>query len=117
MSGRYLLSPLVLVSAGLCALTGPPVRADAVDAAEVKQDLAPLLQPLLERHKVPALAAAVVRADGPVRVGAVGVRQAGRPEKVTADDRFHLGSCTKAMTATLCARLVEQGKLSWTATL
>jgi CubicO group peptidase (beta-lactamase class C family) len=92
-------------------------RPAAADAPEVRADLAPLLQPVLDRCKVPALAAAVVRADGPVRVGAVGVRQAGRKEKVTADDRFHIGSCTKAMTATLCARLVEQGKLSWATTL
>src|SRR4029079_19319436 len=32
-------------------------------------------------------------------------------------DRFHLGSCTKAMTATLVAMLVEEGKLNWTTTL
>jgi CubicO group peptidase (beta-lactamase class C family) len=29
------------------------------------------------------------------------------------DDEFELGSCTKAMTATLAAMLVEQGKLRW----
>jgi len=37
-----------------------------------------------------------------------------KPEKVAADDRWHLGSCTKAMTATLCAMLVEEGKLRLT---
>src|SRR5207244_9735123 len=30
---------------------------------------------------------------------------------------FHLGSCTKAMTATLVAMLVEEGKLNWITTL
>jgi CubicO group peptidase (beta-lactamase class C family) len=49
--------------------------------------------------------------------GAVGSRRAGRGEAVTPDDLWHLGSCTKAMTATLAARLVEQGKLKWTTTL
>src|SRR5262249_20455813 len=29
-------------------------------------------------------------------------------------DRFHLGSCTKSMTATMIATLVEEGKLGWT---
>ncbi|NUP97978.1 MAG: beta-lactamase family protein, partial [Planctomycetaceae bacterium] len=32
---------------------------------------------------------------------------------VGANDLWHLGSCTKAMTATLAARLVEQGKIRW----
>src|SRR5208282_3291668 len=40
-----------------------------------------------------------------------------RAERITLDDRFHLGSCTKAMTATLVAMLVEEGKLNWTTTL
>ncbi|HKQ40506.1 MAG TPA: serine hydrolase domain-containing protein, partial [Verrucomicrobiae bacterium] len=49
--------------------------------------------------------------------GVAGVRKKGSPERVTLDDRFHLGSCTKAMTATLVAMLVEEGKLNWTTTL
>ncbi len=32
-------------------------------------------------------------------------------------DRFHLGSDTKAMTATLAGMLVDEGKLSWTSTV
>lgn len=32
-------------------------------------------------------------------------------------DRFHLGSCTKAMTATMIASVVDSGKLSWESTL
>jgi CubicO group peptidase (beta-lactamase class C family) len=36
---------------------------------------------------------------------------------VTANDRFHLGSDTKAMTALLAAMFVEQGKLRWDATV
>src|SRR6185503_6954871 len=40
----------------------------------------------------------------------------GKPDKVAVDDKWHLGSCTKAMTATVCAMLVEDGKLSFDAT-
>jgi len=50
-------------------------------------------------------------------VGAVGVRKYGTDSPVTVNDQFHLGSDTKAMTATLLATLVEEGKLSWTTTL
>jgi CubicO group peptidase (beta-lactamase class C family) len=36
---------------------------------------------------------------------------------VTGGDRWHIGSCTKAMTATLIAALVEDGTLSWDTTI
>ena len=37
--------------------------------------------------------------------------------KIRPDDRFHIGSCTKSMTATLIARSVEANKLRWSTTL
>jgi CubicO group peptidase (beta-lactamase class C family) len=63
------------------------------------------------------MAAAVLRGERIIAQGATGVRQRGIAERITFADRFHLGSCTKAMTATLVAMLVEEGKLNWTATL
>lgn len=66
---------------------------------------------------VPALAGMVVGVDGPVWTGARGVRQAGGAEPVSVDDRWHLGSNTKAMTAALYGRLVDQGRAGWGATL
>lgn len=75
------------------------------------------LESIRERHKVPALAAVVVRGDQIVAIGAVGARRNDAMAKVTTDDRWHLGSCTKSITATMLARLVEQGKLSLNTTL
>lgn len=69
------------------------------------------------KHGLPALAAAVVKDGVIVAAGAVGVRVYGADIKVTIDDRFHLGSDTKAMTATLAAMLVEEGKLRWDSTI
>src|SRR5262245_33511590 len=63
------------------------------------------------------VAAAVLRGERIIAQGAAGVRKRGTAERITLDDRFHLGSCTKAMTATLVAMLVEEGKLDWTTTL
>src|SRR5580765_195541 len=63
------------------------------------------------------MAAAVVRGERIIAQGAAGVRKRGTAERITLADRFHLGSCTKAMTATLVAMLVEEGKLNWTTTL
>ena len=66
---------------------------------------------------LPALAAAVVKDGDIIAAGAVGVRVAGTDIKVAIDDRFHLGSDTKAMTATLAGIMVEEGKLRWTSTI
>ncbi|MDX6479883.1 MAG: hypothetical protein QOG85_393 [Gaiellaceae bacterium] len=54
---------------------------------------------------LPSLATAVIRSDAVETnvAGAAGV-----------DDRFHIGSNTKAMTATLAAIAVERGLLDWT---
>ncbi|MBU0638989.1 MAG: beta-lactamase family protein [Planctomycetes bacterium] len=76
-----------------------------------------LLQPIRDRHTLPALAAVVVRGDAVVASGAVGVRKWGDATPVTPNDRFHLGSCTKAMTATMIGTLVEQGRLRWETTV
>src|SRR5512143_2400178 len=63
------------------------------------------------------LAAAVLRGERIIAQGAGGVRKRGSAERITLDDLFLLNSCTKPMTATLVAMLVEEGKLNWTTTL
>ncbi len=101
-----ILTALCLPTPGVFA---QPVTADP--------QLNTLLEPIRKKYDLPALAAAVVNSKGLVRVGAVGVRKRGDATPVTVSDQFHLGSCTKAMTATLIARLVEEGKLDYRDTL
>jgi CubicO group peptidase (beta-lactamase class C family) len=61
----------------------------------------------------PALAA-IVMVDGEVRGSAAdGLRSADGSTPVTGQERWHLGSISKAMTATLVARLVEKDIVSW----
>lgn len=76
-------------------------------------DVATLLVGLLERHRLPALGGAVVTVDGRQGAAAIGRRSNQIPAVALTDDLWHLGSCTKAMTATLAARMVEQGKIDW----
>jgi CubicO group peptidase (beta-lactamase class C family) len=76
-----------------------------------------LLEPVRKKYDLPAQAGAIVSSKGIVALGAVGVRERGSHVPVTADDKFHLGTATKAMTATMIARLVEAGKLGWDTTL
>lgn len=75
------------------------------------------LELIRQKHNLPSLAAAIVTSRGLTGIGAVGVRKAGTDIAVTTDDHWHLGSDTKAMTATLVGALVEQGKLGWDTTL
>lgn len=123
---RTSLRFLVAVIAGVLAApvsiaraqaTTPPVATPAPHV-EPARDISSLLQPIIAKYHVPGLAAVVVRGDGTIVLqGAAGVRQAGADGKVTFEDKFHLGSCTKAMTATLCAILVQEGTLRWDLTL
>jgi len=76
-------------------------------------DCSPELEAIRAKHQLPSLAALAMR-GGEVRVaGAAGVRRLGSPEPVTRNDKWHVGSCTKSMTATLAAMFVEQGKIRW----
>jgi CubicO group peptidase (beta-lactamase class C family) len=99
---------MILALAACLGLVGP---------AGAQVSLNEILTPYLERYHLPALAAAVVQDGKVVASGAVGTRRAGAAIPVTINDRFHLGSDTKAMTALLAARLVEEGKLRWDSTM
>lgn len=63
-------------------------------------------------HSVPGMGIAVVDSSGVRAMGVAGVRRAGEPERIQPEDKFHIGSCGKAFTSTLLARLAEKGKLS-----
>ena len=46
-----------------------------------------------------------------------GVRALGAEAPISIDDPIHLGSCGKAITSTLVARLIEEGLLAWDTTI
>jgi CubicO group peptidase (beta-lactamase class C family) len=101
----------------LSALAGAPKTSSDSQNQPAPENLNSLLEPIRQKYDLPALAGAIVTSKGLTFVGAVGVRKYGTDSPVTVNDQFHLGSDTKAMTATLLATLVEEGKLSWSATL
>jgi CubicO group peptidase (beta-lactamase class C family) len=67
------------------------------------------------RAGFPALAVSVVMRDRVVAATVVGVRKHGETEPARQGDRFHIGSIAKPVSATLFARLVDQGFLRWDA--
>ncbi len=70
-----------------------------------------------ESPEVPALACLVIKNSDTVFAYVSGVRQQGGREFVTVNDKFHIGSNTKAMTALLASIAVEQGELTWDSTV
>ena len=75
-----------------------------------------LVETIRDRHNLPALGAVIV-AEGQIAEQTVsGVRSISSNVNVTISDRWHIGSVTKAMTATLTAIMVEQSLISWTTT-
>ncbi len=94
----------------------PPLETSAIIPFP-KDDLASVLEPIRVKHGLPALGAAVFDSKSALALGVTGVRKIGTDVLTTKSDRFHLGSDTKAMTATLVARAIERGELKWTTTL
>jgi CubicO group peptidase (beta-lactamase class C family) len=97
-----------------CALATAPAAAQSGQAKPPGDErIAELLKEVRAKYDVPAVAAAVVTSKGPVRAAVVGVRDRDAGGVATLNDKFHLGSNTKMMTAYLIAALAEKGKLKW----
>ena len=80
-------------------------------------DLGELLRPIRSQQNVPALAAGAWHDGAIVGLGAVGLRRMDKDASASIDDRWHIGSCSKAMTATLAAVLVHDGVIRWDSTV
>jgi CubicO group peptidase (beta-lactamase class C family) len=69
------------------------------------------LDELAQQHAVPGASLAVL-ADGEVTTLATGVLHKGTGVEVTTDSLFQIGSISKAYTAAVLLRLVDQGLVS-----
>jgi len=93
------------------------VQGGAEPGKSLPADISDLLRPLLADATIPAMGALVIRGDAIIAQGVVGVREIGKESKATLGDKWHLGSCTKSMTATLLAILVSESKITWATTI
>ena len=89
---------------------GAPLQADE----QVNRILG---QARTDGRRLPGMIGAIIRGEELTNIGAVGIRKIGSPEPMRVDDLVHLGSCTKAMTATMIGTLVDEGKLRWDSTV
>lgn len=98
----------VVAAAGAGLVLPGLARARAVDPRDAMLDAA-----ATRTGAPPAMAAAVVTRDGVEWSGVRGVRKSDGTDPAGPHDRWHLGSNTKAMTAAIWARLIEQGRARW----
>ena len=105
-----------LILAALSAITGFSIgslHAQGFDLDHLATDL----EVQRKLWKLPAVGVAIVTNESQPILEVAGVRKLGADEKVTREDLWHIGSCGKAMTATMIARLVQSGTLRWEQTL
>ncbi len=104
---RLLLLTLILLASPAYAQDNVPLQTFLEQTLAAARD----------KDNLPA-AAALIQIDGKIAAeAAIGVRAIGHRKSVTPRDRWHIGSDTKAFTATLIARLVEQGVMHFDDTL
>jgi len=69
---------------------------------------------ILNAYNIPEISYAVIDSKSTLEISALGRHAIGLSDTATLNDRFHIGSNTKAMTAFIIAKYVEKGKLKWT---
>jgi CubicO group peptidase (beta-lactamase class C family) len=97
------LAALVLALVAMAAVAQPPSAAAMYD---------PLLDAVVARYQLPGIAVGVIENGKVTYMRGVGeLADSGR--SIDPDTLFKIASNSKAMTATVLARLVQQGKLRW----
>ena len=94
-----------------------PVSSPQGAQASQSVGLEALLKAGMAGGQIPAMGALLIRNGRVTETAVLGLRAKGGTEPVQPGDVWHLGSNGKAMTATMVARLVERGLLSWDAPL
>jgi D-alanyl-D-alanine carboxypeptidase len=64
-------------------------------------------------YNIPALGYSIIKSDSILDTDVFGYNRTDRNEKASLNSRFHIGSNSKAITALLAAKLVEQNKVNW----
>src|SRR5258706_12384927 len=108
------MNPLLITALLASALAPTTLR--AAESVSASADTTQTIEALRKKHALPALAVVVVKDGRICDRAATGVRKHGNPALVTTNDLFHIGSCTKSMTATLAPIFIEKGTLLGTGT-
>lgn len=91
--------------------------ADTTPAAPLLERLDRRVADIQEKERLPALGVLVMIGGEVACEVYAGSPGGGREGELGPASRWHLGSITKSMTATMIARLIDRGELSWDSTL
>ncbi len=83
-----------------------------LSAAELQEFMA-FVEQARTRCEIPGVSLGIVQDGKVIWEQGFGVRALGKPEKVTPETLFMIGSTTKALTSFMMARLVEEGEFTW----
>jgi CubicO group peptidase (beta-lactamase class C family) len=72
-----------------------------------------IIEKVRQKYEVPAVSVSVMDAGQIHYTIFEGVREYGKNDKITQEDYFHLGSCSKSILAYMAARMVEEGSIRW----
>jgi CubicO group peptidase (beta-lactamase class C family) len=113
------LEERIIMSADVSTASPALQAAAAVGSAgaDLSGELTAILQSVLKKDGVPALAGGVIVSGQEAATAAVGLRERGAHVRVKAGDQFDLGSNGKAITSMLAGILVDQGLLQWNTTI
>lgn len=108
-----ILPLLILISVTLC-------NAQQIRSGDITEDISAYAEQVRSQWKIPGLSVSVIHGDTVVFSGGFGVKEKGlsvekdgKEAAVTPSTLFHIGSMTKAFTATVIASLVDEGLLHW----
>ncbi len=80
------------------------------------QNLTSLAKSLIVDTQSPAISISLIR-DGKLETAVAGVKEVGKPETVSADMPWSIGSIGKPICSTIIGKLIDEGKLKWETTL
>jgi len=66
-----------------------------------------------QEYGIPELGYAVMSADSVMEIATLGFKRAHSDIAAQPNDRFHLGSCTKAITGMVAGLMVKRGRIQW----
>ena len=74
-------------------------------------ELGPQIKEMMQVHKLSGLSMAILENDKIIWSDSYGVKENGKEQKITKETAFSTASISKAVTATVCLLLQEQGKI------
>lgn len=102
-----------LVSQTACASQHLIANSKELSMEEIKQQI----RKIQDESQMPGLQVEVTEGQNTIFEYVNGIRAQGHSQAVTSEDKWHIGSCTKPMTAFLIGRLIDAKLIDWKTTL